>query len=64
MAVFHSRGIYPVSKDDWKSLVKIETRELWHCLRTAPGMWSGPHALREFVFLKRFLTSSVVVTVR
>ena len=54
MVVFHSRGIYPVSKDDWKILTKTEARELWHCLRTVPGMWSGLHALREFVFLKQF----------
>ena len=63
MVVFHGRGVYLVSKDDRTILVKTEARELWHCLRTASGMWSGPHALCEFIFLTQFLTSSVVITI-
>ena len=63
MAVFHKK-IYPVCNNYWKILGKAEARKLCHCLRTAPRMSSEPHALREFVFLKQLLTSSVILTVR
>ena len=56
MAVFHNKGIHPMSKGDWKMLVKTGARELWHYLRTATGMWFGLHTPCEFIFLKQLLT--------
>ena len=44
---FHSSGTTPWSREAWKSMAKTSASKDAQILRSLPGIWSGPVALRR-----------------